>query len=154
MQPLNYPGGKVSKPSVGIIASAVTFLGIGYIIWQFLIPVEIVAVYAENECHKGYDCHGDIILVKHFPNIKKLQIKWWKDNEKIIKEKYNIPHIRDDGYYSVSIQGFGDGFRIDRGTDEDSDLLCFYEMQTETRCIEKDPLMAVGWSKNTGFFYE
>ena len=129
------------------------FSGLTYILWSFLTPVEIVAVYGKNECKKVYDCHGDVILVRNFPYLKKMQIKWWENNKKIINEKYNIPHKRDDGYYSISIHGFGDGFRVDHGTDEDSDLLCFYEIPTEARCIKKDPLINIGWSRNRGFFY-
>ncbi|NCF04545.1 hypothetical protein DK872_04440 [Kosakonia sp. MH5] len=55
----------------------------------------------------------------------------------MIKAKYGIPHKYSDGGYDVFIMDFGDGYRIDRGTDEDSDLLCFDEMPVAARCIEK-----------------
>ncbi|WP_254900222.1 DUF943 family protein [Lonsdalea iberica] len=51
------------------------------------------------------------------------------------------------------IVGFDEGYRVDRGTDEDTDLLCFDDMIAEEKCIEKVPLMWVGWSKNAGQFY-
>lgn len=67
--------------------------------------------------------------------------------------KYGVPQVRKDGYYSVFILEFDDGYRIDRGTDEDTDLLCFDDMNVDAKCIEKVPLMWVGWSKNAGQFY-
>lgn len=114
----------------------------GYALWQYLTPVEIVAVH-----------DGDVILVKNFPYLKSRQIAWWEANKDIIQAKYGLPHKGRDGYYSVFIQDFGDGYRIDRGTDEDSDLLCFDDMTVPARCIEKKWLIRIGWSQNTGQFY-
>jgi len=106
------------------------------------LPVEIVAV------HKG-----DIILVRHFPYLKSRQIAWWESNKDMIKAKYGIPHKSEDGYYSVNIMDFGEGYRVDRGTDEGSGLLCFDDMTVPARCIEKIPLRRIGWSQNSGLFY-
>ena len=114
----------------------------GYLLWQYLTPVEIVAV------HKN-----DIILVRHFPYLKSRQIAWWEANKEMIKAKYGIPHQSEDGYYTVVIMDFGDGYRADRGTDEDSDLLCFEEMPVDVRCIEKNPRLWIMASQNTGLFY-
>jgi hypothetical protein len=136
-----------------LIAGVIATVVCGFMLWQFLTPVEIVAVHGENVCSKMYDCHGDIVLVRHFPYLKSRQIAWWKANKAMIQKKYGIPHKNDDGYYSVSIMDFGDGYRVDRGTDEDSDLLCFYEMPVDARCVEKKPLRWIGWSQNSGQFY-
>jgi hypothetical protein len=125
-----------------LIGCAIALAGCSYLLWQFLIPVEIVAV------HKG-----DIILVRHFPYLKSRQIAWWESNKDMIKAKYGIPHKSEDGYYSVNIMDFGEGYRVDRGTDEDSDLLCFDDMTVPARCIEKIPLRWIGWSQNSGLFY-
>lgn len=122
----------------GVIAAAAC----GYILWQYLTPVEIVAVH-----------NGDTLLVRHFPYLKSRQIAWWEANKDMIKAKYGIPHKDEDGSYQVFIMGFGDGYRIDRRTDEDSDLLCFDDMTVPARCIEKKPLRWIGWSQNTGQFY-
>ncbi|MFI8416155.1 DUF943 family protein [Serratia sp. NPDC078593] len=129
----------MNKRLIAVVAAVVTC---GYLLWQFFTPVEIVAV------HKG-----DIILVRHFPYLKSRQIAWWEANKDMIQAKYGIPHKAKDGYYSVNIMDFGNGYRIDRRTDEDSDLLCFYDMPVEARCIEKKPLRWIGWSQNTGQFY-
>ncbi|UDJ81091.1 DUF943 family protein [Kosakonia oryzae] len=124
------------------MAKVIAAAACGYLLWQYLTPVEIVAV------HKN-----DIILVRHFPYLKSRQIAWWEANKDMIKARYGIPHKSEDGYYSVHIMDFGDGYRIDRGTDEDSDLLCFNDMPVAARCIEKKPLRWIGWSPNTGQFY-
>ena len=125
-----------------LIGGVIAIAGCSYLLWQFLLPVKIVAV------HKN-----DIILVKHFPWLKSRQIDWWESNKDMIKAKYGIPHKSEDGYYSVNIMDFGDGYRVDRGTDEDSDLLCFDDMKVAAQCIEKKPLRWIGWSQNSGQFY-
>ncbi|MFI8416157.1 DUF943 family protein [Serratia sp. NPDC078593] len=136
-----------------LIAGVIAVATCGYVLWQFLTPVEISAVQGKNECSKMYDCHGDILLVKHFPYLKNRQIAWWEANKAMIQEKYGIPHKDDDGYYSVTIMDFGSGYRIDGETDQDSNLLCFDEMPVDARCVEKKPLLWIDWSQNTGLFY-
>lgn len=122
----------------GVVAAAVS----GYLLWQYLTPVEIVAVH-----------DGNTILVKHFPYLKSRQIAWWEANKDLIQVKYGTPHKDARGYYSVYVQDFGNGYRIDRGTDEDSDLLCFDDMPVDARCIEKKPLMSVGSAPNATLYY-
>lgn len=121
----------------GVIAAAAS----GYLLWQYLTPVEIVAV------------HRNVMLVRHFPYLKSRQIAWWEANNDMIQAKYGIPSKSEADYYSVVIMDFGKGYRIDRGTDEDSDLLCFNEMSVDARCIEKHPRLWVRFSQSTGLFY-
>lgn len=121
----------------GVIAAAVS----GCLLWQYLTPVEIVAV------------HRNVMLVRHFPYLKSRQIAWWEANKDMIQAKYGIPGKGEADYYSVVIMDFGEGYRIDRGTDEDSDLLCFDEMSVEARCIEKHPRLWIRFSQSTGLFY-
>ena len=125
-----------------LIAGVVAAVACGYTLWQYLTPVEIVAVHDSNT-----------ILVRHFPYLKSRQIAWWEANKVKIQAKYGVPHKHEDGSYQVFIMGFGDGYRIDRGTDEDADLLCFDDMTVPARCIEKIPLRWIGWSQNSGQFY-
>lgn len=125
-----------------LIAGVVAFAASGYLLWQYLTPVEIVAVH-----------NGSTILVRHFPYLKSRQIAWWDANQGMIEAKYGIPHKYSDGSYGVVIMDFGEGYRIDRGTDEDSDLLCFDDMSVDARCIEKNVRLWIDWSPNTGLFY-
>lgn len=126
-----------------LIAGVAAVAACGYLLWQYFTPVEIVAVH-----------DGNTILVKHFPYLKSRQIAWWEANKELIQVKYGIPHRDARGYYSVYIQDFGDGYRIDRGTDEDSDLLCFDDMPVGARCIEKKPLMSVGSAPNAALYFD
>lgn len=107
-----------------------------------ILPVEIVAAH-----------DGDTLLVRHFPYFKKWQIAWWEKNKSYIKETYGIPVINKNGNYSVYILGFGDGYRIDSGYDQDSNLLCFEDMEERANCIDKDPLLNVGSAPNTEIYY-
>lgn len=126
-----------------LVAAVIAVVACGYVLWQFLRPVDIVAVH-----------DGNTILVRHFPYLKSRQIAWWKANKYSIQERFGIPHKDTRGYYSVYIHDFGDGYRVDRGTDEDSDLLCFDDMTVPARCIEKKPLMSIGSAPNAALYYD
>ena len=126
----------------GRVGSVIATVACGYLLWQFLTPVEIMAVHG-----------GDLLLVRHFPYLKSRQIAWWETHKDIIQAEYGIPRKDSDGDYSVVIMDFGRGYRVDGGTDQDSNLLCFDEMPVDARCVEKKPLLWIDWSKNTGLFY-
>ncbi|QCR38399.1 DUF943 family protein [Nissabacter sp. SGAir0207] len=125
-----------------LIAGVIAVAACGYTLWQYLTPVEIVAVH-----------EGNTILVRHFPYFKSRQIAWWEANKDMIQDKYGIPKKDEDGNYQVFILDFGNGYRIDHETDEDSNLRCFDDITVPARCIEKKRLRWIGWSKNTGQFY-
>ncbi|ANI83993.1 DUF943 family protein [Kosakonia oryzae] len=126
-----------------LIAAILAAAGCVYALWYSLTPVEIVAVH-----------NGNTLLVRHFPLLKSRQIAWWEANKGMIQARYGIPHKDENGFYDVYIQGFGDGYRIDHGTDEDSDLLCFDDIADAARCIEKDPLLNVGSARNVSLYYD
>lgn len=124
------------------VSGVIAIAACGYLLWQYLTPVEIVAVH-----------DGDLLLVRHFPYLKSRQITWWQAHKDIIQARYGIPRKDSDGGYSVVIMDFGDGYSIDGGTDQDSNLLCFDEMPVDARCVEKKPLLWIDWSQNTGLLY-
>lgn len=136
----------------GVIAAATC----GYIFWQILTPVEIVAAH-NAVCSETGSCHSDILLVKNFPYLKSRQITWWKAHRDMIKKKYGIPHKNDHGYYQITIMGFGKGYRTEPNeslllsTDE---VYCFNEMVTEARCIDRDNLFSVDKTPNGGLRYQ
>lgn len=132
----------VSKVNKRLIAWLIAVATSGYVLWLTLTPVKIMAVH-----------DGNTILVRNFPYLKNRQIAWWKANRGMIQAKYGIPHKNGNGYYSVVIMDFGDGYHIDDGKEHDSDLLCFNEMVTHARCIKKNPLLWIMSSQNTGLFY-
>ncbi|AIQ99377.1 hypothetical protein LG71_05420 [Pluralibacter gergoviae] len=126
-----------------LISGTIVAVACSYLLWLSLRPVEIVAVH-----------DGKTILVRHFPYLKNRQIAWWESNKDKIQEKFGIPYKDARGYYTIYIQDFGSGYRLDRGTDDDSDLLCFDDMSVAARCIEKKPLMSVGSAPNAALYYE
>lgn len=95
-------------------------------------PVEIIAVH-----------DGDTLLVKNLPLLKFQKISWWHENKKQIYDKYKIPSPYIYGHYMVFVLEYGNGYRIDRWVDEDSNLLCFEEMKELVNCIEKN--LFYGW---------
>ena len=112
------------------------------LIWRMTLPVEIIAAH-----------DGNTLLVKNFPLFKYQQISWWKNNEENIYEKYKIPSPDEYGQYMVFVLNFGKGYRIDRWVDEDSNLLCFEDMNVEASCIEKDPLFRVVRTYKSKVYY-
>lgn len=133
-----------------LIAGVVAVAACGYMLWQYLTPVEIVAVH-----------DGNTILVRHFPYLKSRQIAWWEANKGMIKTKYGVPKYKVyEGYkfYDVYIQDFGSGYRTEPSGDSlmfyTEEVLCFDDMTVEARCIDKAPLMSISDSKNTGLRYD
>lgn len=125
-----------------LIAAAIT--ACGFLLWQYLTPVEIVAA------------HGNTLLVRHFPYLKSRQIAWWESNKDMIKAQYDIPE-KFNSYYYISVMDFGDGYRTEPNesllwfTDE---VLCFNDIPTKARCIDRKPLLNVRYSQNYGLEYE
>ena len=126
----------------GVIATAAS----GYLFWQYLMPVQIVAVH-----------EGNTILVRHFPYLKSSQIAWWEANKDMIHAKYGIPHKDDNGYYSITVMGFGKGFRTQPNESllfSSDEVYCFEEMVTNAKCIDRDTLFSVDETPSGGLRYQ
>lgn len=111
-------------------------------IWKVGQPVEIVATHNKS-----------VILVNNFPFFKSWQINWWEINKEKIHKKYGIPETYRDGSFGVVIHDFGNGYREDRWIDQDSDLLCFDDMQMKKNCIKKKILMTINKYKESKIYY-
>ena len=114
---------------------------LGYFLWLLLRPVEIITSHQRRN-------YSDI-LVSNFPVTEKGKINWWLKNKKMLKDEYDIPKPAKDGFYTVIFWGFGDGYKETDGYDR----LCFDDMKTEINCIDKNSLMMVVYSKNTGLYF-
>ncbi|WP_345828846.1 DUF943 family protein [Erwinia sp. HDF1-3R] len=132
-----------------LIAGVIAAAACGFLLWQYLTPVEIVAVH-----------DGNTILVRHFPYLKSRQIAWWEANKDMILAKYGVPKYKIyEGYkfFDVYIQDFGNGYRSEPEGDSlmfyTEEVLCFDDIAVKERCIDKSPLMSVSDSKNTGLKY-
>ncbi len=104
---------------------------LGYFFWLSLRPVEIVAV------HK--DRNFSAVLVRDFPVTDKGKINWWLENKSRLKDKYNIPNPAPDGFFSITIWDFGDGYKEEGKYDR----RCFDDMKTSKNCIDKNSLMII-----------
>ncbi|RRZ90863.1 DUF943 family protein [Erwinia sp. 198] len=114
---------------------------LGYLLWLSLRPVEIIAIHLRHN-------YSDI-LVNNFPLTERGKIHWWLTNKKKIRDMYNIPKPAEDGFFTVIFWGFGDGYKETDGYDR----LCFDDMKAVKNCIDKNSLMMVVYSKNTGLYF-
>jgi len=112
-----------------------------YFFWLSLRPVEIIAVHQRNN-------YSDV-LVKDFPLTEQGKINWWLKNEKILRGVYNIPKPAQDGFFTVIFWKFGEGYKETDGYDR----LCFDDMKPPINCIDKDSLLMVNSSKNSGIYF-
>lgn len=132
-----------------IVAGMIAGVACGYGLWQFLTPVEIVAVH-----------DGNTLLVRHFPHLKSRQIAWWEANKDMITAKYGVPKYKSyQGYkfYDVYIQDFGDGYRTEPHSSllfSTDNVVCFDDMKVSARCIDMAPLMEISDSRNRGLTYD
>jgi len=129
---------KKKKTCVTLIAVACILSGF---LWVSLRQVEIIAVHKDD--------HYSDVLVKKFPITEKGRIKWWEENKSMLKEKYQIPMPSSDGSFVIVFWDFGEGYKETDGYDR----LCFNDMKPPINCIDKDSLLMVRNSKNTGLYF-
>ena len=60
-------------------------------------------------------------------------------NKNILQKIYGIPKLSDWGYFNVMFWDFGDGYK----KQDKSERLCFEDMKTEERCIDKNKIFSV-----------
>lgn len=114
---------------------------LGYFLWLSLRPVEIIAVHQRHN-------YSDV-LVKNFPLTEQGKVDWWLKNKEMLRDTYNIPRPAQDGFFTVIFWDFGDGYKETDGYDR----LCFEDMKSPINCIDKDSLIMVSNSNNTGVYF-
>ncbi|MCT4702508.1 DUF943 family protein [Enterobacteriaceae bacterium H20N1] len=110
----------------------------GYFLWLSLRPVEIVAVHEDGNYSS--------VLVKNFPFTDKGKINWWLQNKDMLKMRYGIPKPASYGGYDITFWNFGSGYK----KEDKYDRICFQDMTTDEKCIEKDAIFSVDKSTNSG----
>lgn len=110
-------------------------------VWYLNQPVQISAVHSQQGKRSA-------VLAANLPLTQEGKIAWWREHEGLLKAEYGIPDTYPDGNFSVVFWAWDGGYRVDRGTDEDSDLLCFDDMPGKANCIEKRLLMRVSRYSN------
>lgn len=106
------------------------------LLWLWCRPVKVIAVHQMNS--------SSIILVNQYPLTDKGKIEWWIKHKDVLKTKYNIPVIDENGNYKVILWGFGDGYKEEGKYDR----LCFDDMNSPKNCVDKNALMIVNHYKD------
>ena len=88
-------------------------------------PTEIIAIHRTSQ-------HSLTLLVRYFPWTTPGKVRWWKKNHDEIFNKMDF----HESIYAIYI--YNTYYKKDSGTDQDSDLFCFEEMDTEANCISKE----------------
>lgn len=129
-----------NKKAIFMLSFSV-FLLLASALWLSLRPVEVIAVHKDGS--------HSYVLVKKFPFTEKGKLKWWLKNKDALKDKYKIPSPASDGSFVVVFWDFGDGYKETDGYDN----LCFNDMKPPMNCIEKNSLLMVRNSENTGSYF-
>lgn len=108
-----------------IVTIAILFCSVVIYLWSDR-PVEIVDVHY----YSGKDIN---ILARHFPITDRGKLNWWRENERKILEKYNLP----ENDFSVYIWDFGDGYKKLSPYDAEDEFYCFPDIKSESKCIKK-----------------
>jgi len=117
------------------------FMLIAYFFWRSLRPVDIIAVYQDDDYSS--------VLLRIFPITDRGQINWWLKNKDMLQRRYNIPQPDSDGNFTVIIWGFGEGYK-EQGDESKDDRFCFVDFHTPKNCIDKNKEFYLTYSKNTG----
>ncbi len=114
----------ITKKFIYIVTIAILFCSVVIYLWSGR-PVEIVDVHY----YSGKDIN---ILARHFPITDRGKLNWWRENERKILEKYNLP--KND--FSVYIWDFGDGYQKLSPYDAEDEFYCFPDIKSESKCIK------------------
>lgn len=131
-----------------LIISSILF--ISYSGYLYLLPTRIIGVYK-----------GRWVVVHNLPYLKHNRVKWWKNNEDLLKSQYNIPSKDWGDIYSVTVIDIGDGFKKKRPKNDSifperdiSYLICFDEIHNDASCLDKNNRnLEISKNKKEGFIF-
>ncbi|EOL9069582.1 DUF943 family protein [Cronobacter turicensis] len=79
------------------------------------------------------------VIVERLPWRDRDKIAWWRDNEKRLIKHYSLKIDNPRGALDYFVYAFGKGYQ----PEGDADRLCFEEIKSPSRCIDKNLLMVV-----------
>lgn len=88
------------------------------------------------------DIHRDgnivAVIAEQLPYLDRTKINWWKENEHRILARLNLSEVEASrvSFYVIS---FNEGYE----QPDDSDQLCFDDMTSPARCLQKNYLLVV-----------
>lgn len=125
------------------------------LIYLFVTQTEPVkVVYASSE-----QSTSDIV-VDNFPFTESGRLTWWKENKRMLEEKFAIPAIeKTDEAWSITFWNYGEGFK--KYSDDNNyflnpfykELYCFDDIADPQKCINKDVAMIVSRSSTGKIFF-
>ncbi|MBH1928396.1 DUF943 family protein [Serratia rubidaea] len=118
-----------------------TCFSIAYVSWLFFRPVEIVAVHQYDDF--------SFVLVKNFPPTDKGKFDWWMSNQDMLEKHYGVPQSTSSGFFVITFWDFSDGYK-ETGK---YDRLCFNDMPTNKKCIDKNKLFTVENNKKNELLF-
>lgn len=128
---------------------AIVVAGWLYAIVMMLRPAEIVAVHQNSFTTN--------ILVKNFPLTDQGKIEWWKENAQNLNEKHPFLSKGKKETFWVSIWDFKNGYQQEKPDEttffpshSTDHLLCFEEIKTAERCIQKKNWLMLVTRSTTG----
>ncbi len=74
-----------------------------------------------------------LTFLRAFPHYGQGKLNWWRENERKILEKYNLP----ENDFSVYIWDFGNGYQKLSPYDAEDEFYCFPDIKSESKCIKK-----------------
>lgn len=86
-------------------------------------------------------------IIKKFPITDNGKIAWWLKNKDMLKGKYAPPE--SEGSFTVALWLFGEGYKEEGKYDR----RCFEDMKTQKNRIDKNSLILVKKSKNSGMYF-
>ena len=117
------------------------------VVWWESHPTKIDAVHRNGNFSD--------VLVSHFPLTDSGRIEWWEKNKAYIKAEYGVPEPNPDGYFEILFWSWDGTYRVDHGTDEDSDLRCFADVPGKARCMVKSNIpLQVTHLRDGGYIYD
>ncbi|EOL8970669.1 DUF943 family protein [Cronobacter dublinensis] len=97
----------------------------------FSRPVKIIAVHQTP--------YTAAVIVERLPWRDRNKIRWWRDNEQRLITHYALKADNPRGSVDYFVYAFGKGYQ----PEGKADRLCFEEIKSAARCIDKNLLMIV-----------
>lgn len=141
------------KLKVAIVFMIITLLTL--LVYRLVLLMKPVNVAYVRSQHNTSD-----IVVDNFPFTESGRLAWWKENKKMLEEKYTIPAIgKTDEAWSITFWNYGEGFKkyMDDGgyflNPFYKELYCFDDIADPQKCIDKDVAMIVLRSSTGKIFF-
>ncbi|WP_426447318.1 DUF943 family protein [Siccibacter colletis] len=141
------------KLKVAIVFMIITLLTL--LVYRLVLLMKPVNVAYVRSQHNASD-----IVVDNFPFTESGRLAWWKENKRMLEEKFAIPAIdKTEEAWSVTFWNYGEGFKQYKDDGGHflnpfyKELYCFDDIADAKKCIDKDVAMIVSRSSTGKIFF-